>query len=44
MKKKEVIYYEGNAFPSPVDDRVELKKAIKVSSVMVLKFNYLKQN
>ena len=26
MKKKEVIYYQGHAFPSPVDDRVELKK------------------
>ena len=29
MKKKEVIYYEGNAFPSPVDDRVELKEGNK---------------
>ena len=29
MKKKEVIYYEGNAFPPPVDDRVELKDGNK---------------
>ena len=29
MKKKEVIYYEGNAFPSPVDEMVKLKEGNK---------------
>ena len=29
MKKKELIYYEGNSFPSPEPDKVELKESNK---------------
>ena len=29
MNKKELIYYEGNSFPSPEPDRVELKESNK---------------
>ncbi len=29
MKKKEVIFYDGNSFPSPDDDSVELKEGNK---------------